>query len=320
MSGPGDHRGRSRLQAEEILIAAVALIDAEGAGQLTMRRLGSSLGVEAMALYRYFPSRHVLLNALVESVVHQMSTDPGVQMLPDDDWRDYLDRLAHGVRQTALTHPRVFPLVATHPTEAPWLRPPIRSLRWVDSFLQGLQDHHFPPPAAVLVYKQFSTFLLGHLLLEVSTLGLDHPDEASAPPPPPDRDTRIAERDRRQRAERASQAMDGQSAPSADDIVEAATSRTTSVADEPAVQAADPVIATAVAAAQRTDGAGAVDSVAADVDIPIVAAVVSTSTIALQGFPQVSAMAGLLAQDTAARDFDRALGRLLEELASYRRP
>lgn len=104
-----------------------------------------------------------------------------MQILADDDWRDYLDRLAHGVRQMTLTHPRVFPLVATHPTAAPWLRPPIRSLRWVDSFLQALQDHHFPPPAAVLTYKQFSTFLLGHLLLEVAALGLDHPDRASAP-------------------------------------------------------------------------------------------------------------------------------------------
>lgn len=52
------------------MVAAVALIDAEGIGQLTMRRLGAAIGVEAMALYRYFPSRRALLDALVESVIN----------------------------------------------------------------------------------------------------------------------------------------------------------------------------------------------------------------------------------------------------------
>ena len=49
----------------------------------------------------------------------------------------------------------------------------MRSLRWVDAFLIGLQDHHFPPPAAVTVYKRFCSFLLGHLLLEIAD---EHPD------------------------------------------------------------------------------------------------------------------------------------------------
>lgn len=166
-------RGNRRLSEDDILRAAIALIDVDGLGALTMRRLGSSLDVEAMALYRYFPSRHDLLDALVDHVVTEVATDPASQLLADDDWRDYLDRLAHGIRRMALTHPRVFPLVASHPTSAPWIRPPIRSLTWVDAFLRGLQEHHFPPPAAVTVYKRFSTFLLGHLLLEVSAMGAD---------------------------------------------------------------------------------------------------------------------------------------------------
>lgn len=315
MSGPSDEQSRGRgygLQADDIVVAAVALIDAEGIGQLTMRRLGAALGVEAMALYRYFPSRRALLDALVESVVNQVATDPAVQALPEDDWRDYLHRLAHGIRRMALTHPRVFPLVATHPTEAPWIRPPLRSLRWVESFLQALQDHHFPPPAAVTAYKLFSTFLLGHLLLEVAALGLEHPDTASAPPPPPDPDTRIAEHERVEHADQASAVMGGNTAPSTDDIVEAATARTETVADELALRAADPAGATAA-----TDS---VDAVVADADVPIVAAVVSTGSVPLQQYPHVSALAGLLAQDTAATDFERSLGHLLDDLASYRRP
>ena len=48
---------RVPLDRERILTAAVAFIDDQGLSGLTMRRLGSSLGVEAMSLYRYIPGR-----------------------------------------------------------------------------------------------------------------------------------------------------------------------------------------------------------------------------------------------------------------------
>jgi hypothetical protein len=67
----------------------------------------------------------------------------------------------------------VFPLVASRPTEAPWLRPPLRSLRWVEAFLNGLIDEGFSENAAVAAYRGFTSFLLGHLLLEVAALGAD---------------------------------------------------------------------------------------------------------------------------------------------------
>ena len=305
--------GRGRLSSEDIVRAAIALIDTEGIGQLTMRRLGSALEVEAMALYRYFPSRRTLLDALVEAVVIEVATDPGVQLVADDDWGDYLHRLAHGVRRMALTHPRVFPLIATHPTEAPWIRPPIRSVRWVDSFLAGLQDHHFPPPAAVSAYKQFSTFLLGHLLLEVAALGLEHPPQASAPPPPPDPDKRDAERGRQERAEQAEAVLRSADAPDAGDIVQAGTARPETMTD----------LAALTAGAAPGTGASpdaAAHAVVADVDVPVAAAVVSTAAVGLQGYPHVSALGGLLAHDTAAADFDRDLTRLLEDLKDLRRP
>ena len=305
--GGSDGPGRARLNRLDVLHAAVALIDTEGVTALTMRRLGSALGVEAMALYRYFPSRRVLLDALVDSVVGEVASDPASQMIPDDDWTDYLHRLAHGVRRMALTHPRVFPLVATHPTEAPWIRPPIRSLRWVNSFLEGLQDHHFPPTAAVSAYKQFSTFLLGHLLLEVAALGLEHPPEATAPPAPPDLDKRDADRLRQQRAVQAEAVMTGADAPGVEQILDAAESRPGTIADEPAVRSAE--LPTTSAAA-----------VTADIDLSIAAVVVSTATVDLDNFDHVKALAGLLAQDTASVDFGRDLDRLLEELADLRRP
>ena len=85
-------------------------------------------------------------------------------------WQEYLQMQAHAVRTLAVTHPRIFPLVATRPPSAPWLRPPLRSLRWVESFLQGLREYGFSPRVSVAVYRSFATFLLGALLLEAGTL------------------------------------------------------------------------------------------------------------------------------------------------------
>jgi AcrR family transcriptional regulator len=153
--------------------AAVDFIDEYGLPGLSMRRLGSVLGVEAMSLYRYVPGRENLLDAVVNNILDGMRADSQVLESPENGWQDFLQRLAHGVRRVALAHPKVFPLVASRPLEAPWLRPPLRDLRWVEAFLDGLISEGFTDAAAVGAYRAFTSFLLGHLLLEVSALGAD---------------------------------------------------------------------------------------------------------------------------------------------------
>lgn len=164
---------RMPLSRERIVAAAIAFIDENGLPGLTMRRLGEVLGVEAMSLYRYVPGREDLLDAVVESIIEQMRDDDDVIEAPEDGWQDFLQRLAHGVRRVALAHPKAFPLVASRPPEAPWLRPPLRSLEWVERFLGGLEQEGFDDAAAVGAYRAFTSFLLGHLLLEVATHGAD---------------------------------------------------------------------------------------------------------------------------------------------------
>ena len=125
-----------------------------------------------MALYHYLPGREALLDGVVETVIDELYGDPDVH-LASPDWQEYLQRLAHGVRRIALAHPQVFPLIATRPPAAPWVRPPLRSLRWMESFLDNLQRCGFSDRASVAAYQGFSSFLLGHLLLEVSAQGAD---------------------------------------------------------------------------------------------------------------------------------------------------
>ncbi|MGY5885934.1 TetR/AcrR family transcriptional regulator C-terminal domain-containing protein [Modestobacter lacusdianchii] len=172
------------LDRERILQAAIDFIDESGLAALTMRRLGASLGVEAMALYRYVPGREDLLDGVVDRVVETLwDNEDGDDVYIGDHsgWQDYLVRLAHGMRRIALAHPAVFPLIASRPPAAPWVRPPLRSLRLVESFLGTLCDAGFSDQAAVAAYRAYSSFLLGHLLLEVTQIGaqvslLDQPE------------------------------------------------------------------------------------------------------------------------------------------------
>ena len=173
IQGKPQSSARVPLDRDRIIAAASSYIEEHGLPQRSMRKLGAELGVEGMSLYRYVPGRESLLDALVETIVDEMNLDQDVLQVPEHGWEDFLQRLAHGVRRIALSHPRAFPLVASRPPEAPWLRPPLRSLRWVESFLNGLTSEGFSDKAAVAAYRGFTSFLLGHLLLEVSTLGAD---------------------------------------------------------------------------------------------------------------------------------------------------
>ncbi|MDN4175679.1 TetR/AcrR family transcriptional regulator C-terminal domain-containing protein [Nocardioides sp. SOB77] len=168
---PSSQRGG--LSRERIVSTAVSFIDELGLPGLTMRKLGQRLEVEAMSLYRYVPSREELLDAVVTHVMDEMEDDPDVVSAPVNGWQDFLQRLAHAVRRVALNHPKVFPLVASRPVEAPWLRPPLRSLSWVERFLDALLEEGFDDEGAVGAYRAFSSFLLGHLLLEVAVHGAD---------------------------------------------------------------------------------------------------------------------------------------------------
>ena len=59
---------REPLSRERIITAALELIESEGLRGLTMRALGRRLGVEAMALYHYFPNKAALLEAMATAV------------------------------------------------------------------------------------------------------------------------------------------------------------------------------------------------------------------------------------------------------------
>ncbi|MGZ0229555.1 MAG: TetR/AcrR family transcriptional regulator, partial [Acidimicrobiales bacterium] len=55
---------RIPLSRDRIAKAALALIDTDGLGELTMRKLGAELDVEAMSLYNHVSNKRDLLAAI----------------------------------------------------------------------------------------------------------------------------------------------------------------------------------------------------------------------------------------------------------------
>lgn len=162
---------RPRLSRALILRSTLTYIDTHGAQKLTMRALGASLDVEAMALYRYVSGREDLLEGVVGHLLEGLENDLDEQL--SETWQGYLQTFAHQVRRIAVEHPLAFPLVATRHPAAPWLRPPLRSLSLVENFLSTLIGHSFSDAAAVHTYRIISSFLLGHLLLESVVRGAE---------------------------------------------------------------------------------------------------------------------------------------------------
>ena len=77
-SPPARRPSRSPLNRDVILDAAIELIEHDGPGALSMRRLGSRLGVEGMAIYHHFAGRDELLSAIGDRLLTPLhALEPG---------------------------------------------------------------------------------------------------------------------------------------------------------------------------------------------------------------------------------------------------
>ncbi len=72
-AAPGGRRSRIRrrsaLTREQVLVAALRIIDADGVEALTMRRLGAALDRNPMRIYRHAADKDALLDGVVEHVL-----------------------------------------------------------------------------------------------------------------------------------------------------------------------------------------------------------------------------------------------------------
>ncbi|MEO3872474.1 TetR/AcrR family transcriptional regulator [Nonomuraea sp. B12E4] len=104
--------GRSR---QEIVRAAVELLDEEGLNGLSMRKLGAKLSAGATSLYWYVANKDELLELAYDEVWAAMT-------VPDPDevgWRESATVLAYSMRQAMLRHPWSADLLGRLPALGP---------------------------------------------------------------------------------------------------------------------------------------------------------------------------------------------------------
>src|SRR5438105_13318066 len=87
--GPGKRPSRGPkpgLSLERIVLAAIAIADAEGLSAVSMQRVAAECGFTTMSLYRYVPSKNELLDLMIDTAVGQ---PPKLHEIPGG-WRPKL--------------------------------------------------------------------------------------------------------------------------------------------------------------------------------------------------------------------------------------
>jgi AcrR family transcriptional regulator len=141
----------------EILGAALTLADERGLAAVSMRAVAQRLGLTPMALYGYFRNKEELLDGVLGQLLSE------VEVPPDDlGWREALERLAYGLRETGARHPAAFPLLLARPAVSPV------ALRLVEAVYRLLLAAGVPPREVPRLERMLGTFTLGHVASEVS--------------------------------------------------------------------------------------------------------------------------------------------------------
>ena len=113
---------------DDVVQAAITIAGDEGLSAITMHRVASLLGLTTMALYRYFPNKEALLDAVIDAGTGR----PPRFHDPRADWRTEVTRWAHAKRASLIARPWLaeLPFVAA-PHGPNWLR-------WLEAITDSL--------------------------------------------------------------------------------------------------------------------------------------------------------------------------------------
>jgi AcrR family transcriptional regulator len=112
----GGRRGpKPSLNLDDIVSTAVEIADEEGLDAVSMRRIAERLGVGAMTLYSYVPTKSDLLDLMVDRIAGEQvkSFDEGA------DWRTSLEMIARGQWEMCQRHHWVVHLTWTRAPMGP---------------------------------------------------------------------------------------------------------------------------------------------------------------------------------------------------------
>src|SRR5688500_876585 len=95
-------REQPALSQEQIVAAAIKLLDANGIEALTMRKLGAELGAVATAVYWHVANKDELIELVVDHVYGEIDVP---EISSPDEWRAAVTAFAQNFRNTILRHP-----------------------------------------------------------------------------------------------------------------------------------------------------------------------------------------------------------------------
>lgn len=165
---------------EDIAQAALALLDEEGLDAFSTRKLGARIGLQAMSLYHYFPSREALLDAACDRMIAEVP-------LPDSrraGWRRGIQELARQYRAMGHRHLRAIPLLVQRCPASPAMQ------GFLDALAGLLLKAGLSPAAAAEWLLIQRDYVIGSLMADHAALILV---SESAPVAPPDSHSRHAE-------------------------------------------------------------------------------------------------------------------------------
>jgi AcrR family transcriptional regulator len=144
-----------RHRREDVVDRALRVLDDHGLADLTMRRLGTELGLQPSALYHHFPSKQVLLAAVADEILAR-----GPRPVPEGDWEDRARAACHALRDSCLAWTDGAEVVATARAFGLGARAPY------DELVAVLVDGGVPDDVAGAAARTLLHFVLGHAVDE----------------------------------------------------------------------------------------------------------------------------------------------------------
>jgi AcrR family transcriptional regulator len=150
-------RDRAPLSRERVLDAAVGFADANGIGSLSMRKLGDSLGVEAMSLYNHVANKDEVLDGMVDVVFGEIELPPA-----EVGWKTAMRDRAISARAALTRHRWAIGLMESRTSPGP------ATLRHHDAVIGRLRDGGFSIAMAAHAMSAIDSYIYGFALQEAT--------------------------------------------------------------------------------------------------------------------------------------------------------
>ncbi|HWL89701.1 MAG TPA: TetR/AcrR family transcriptional regulator [Polyangiaceae bacterium] len=157
--------------ARKIATAARRLLEKEGAEAVSMRRVAEAVGVTAMAIYRHYPDRAALLNAVADEGFEELATILANKRF-SGGFEERLAKMADVYLDHALNHPALYDLMFLAKREgarryprdfkagrSPTFNPTVQVLE------EGMDGGHFAKDDALAITFEMSALSHGLILL-----------------------------------------------------------------------------------------------------------------------------------------------------------